>query len=153
MLTTDDGHGEAGDRMLDPAGPRGREVYAGDLGQDVDPARGKADLNDRPWLREVGLRDPERRHRRAEPKQGGPHPGRVLEARVDPDVEVAGCPRYPVNRHRVCPHHQEALAGFVKGGDDVAEVLVQAAIMRGGVRERRHARVTRLYGSPATVGP
>src|SRR5687768_363507 len=92
----DDGLSE---RVLDSVGPSFRERDSGQVGEDVDSPRRYTDLIRHTRYREIGLADV--LHRRAERCQCTHDTGRVRRAGLDPDVEISGGSRPPMDRERI----------------------------------------------------
>ncbi len=93
-----------------------------DRGEDVDPVRREANLEDDLGEREV--LDAQLPHRSAELRQSAPDARGVLRARPHPEIEVARRTRPPVRRQGVGSDDEELSVDRAQRGQHVAEVAV-----------------------------
>jgi len=110
--------------VRDPRRPGLVEQHAGDLRHEVDPARGEPDLYCHSGGLEVTPRDSQRRHRGPKAQEGGPDTLDVRRGAVDPDIEVPGGARNPVDSQSVRADNEKACAGFEEALQEVKEILV-----------------------------
>src|SRR5439155_12157465 len=112
------------ERVKDACSPRLLEQDAADLGEDVDPTRGLANLNHDAGSLEVLWRDAHLLRASAELEQRPPDTVRVGGVWIHPDVEVAGGPRHAVHGHRMGTDDQEPRARPKEQPQEVEEILV-----------------------------
>ena len=119
------------------------KIDASDSGQQVDAPRWKAELDDRAGPEQILPGHGKSFDRRAELAQRTLRTIRVRLRGFDPDIEVPGCPRNAMHRHRVRTDHDKARAGVVQGDQQIAEVIVQMTgsplagrMTRTGIRSR-----------------
>jgi hypothetical protein len=105
--------------------PRLAELEPAELGQQVDPSGRETDLDHDAGFLQVLAQHSELRDGRTEAKQRRPGLDGVGRIRVQPDVEVTGCPGHAMNRHRVGANDQEPRMRVEQRAEQIAEVVVQ----------------------------
>lgn len=90
VLAADERHNDTSENDLDSASPRGVEIHAGDLREQVDAIRRVSQLHDAIVRCQVVMRDTDTA--KAELFERDQEPVRVGGVRPDPRVEVTGRP-------------------------------------------------------------
>lgn len=123
------------DLDFDARTPRGVEAGdPGDCREEIDAIRGKADLDHGIRSNEVVPIHLHVLEWRAEARQRLPHPIRIFRRWIQPDVQILGRSRHPLNGQGVRSDDEEPSARVPEGNEDVRPVARHSSrVTRTGI--------------------